>query len=133
MEELEYIWELLDAIRVIAKENVKSGKQLLEEVSKNSEELTKHLEQHNAKELILKKTMKIYKDSENVVSSYQEFVKFLSEGEKIESSDNILNAAWKGDLYGKKGIKALKKLCKELMDVQRLLEKPFEKIMKKIV
>lgn len=133
MSNLQYLGELLDTIKQMAEENVDEGRKIYEKTQQRLDELCGSCDEpEKTKTLLLESVRELYKESEEVLSSFDEFVDFITNGNKIISRSNRLNEAWKGDLYDRKGIKALKKLCRDLIETRAKFEEPYEDIVAQI-
>lgn len=134
MESLDELAKLLDAMRGISGKNISKGEKLLKRVSGESSSLCSEMENpEKAEKYLLQNVRELWEDSEKVLSSYKEFLGFLMGGEKPKNRNNFLMEAWKGDLYGKKGASALRKLCKNLLETQSFLEQPYEDIISQLL
>ncbi|AMQ10769.1 hypothetical protein [Brazilian marseillevirus] len=134
MEGLEELAKLLQAMKDIAQKNILKGKKLMKSVKEDSQSLCRDLENpEKAERYLLQNVEDLWGDSEKVLSSHKEFLVFLMGGEKPKNRNNFLMEAWKGDLYGKRGAAALRKLCKNLLETQSFLEQPYEDIISQIL
>ncbi|ALH06894.1 hypothetical protein PMV_196 [Port-miou virus] len=132
MESLDELATLLNAMKEISNKNISKGRKLFEIINKESSSLCSDLENpEKAEKYLLQNVVELWGDSEEVVSSYKEFLEFLMGGEKPKN--NFLMKAWKGDLYGKKGAPALRKLCKNLLETQSFLEQPYDDIVSQLL
>ncbi|AHA46091.1 hypothetical protein ISTM_193 [Insectomime virus] len=133
MEELEDLAKLLQAMRDISEKNISKGEKLLKRVRQESSSLCSELENpQKAEKYLLQNVEDLWSDSKKVVVAHKEFLVFLTGGEKPKRN-NFLMEAWKGDLYGKKGAPALRKLCKNLLETQSFLEQPYEDVISQIL
>lgn len=134
MESLDELATLLNAMKEIANKNISKGKKLFEIINEESGSLCSDLENpEKAERYLLQNVVELWGDSEEVLSSYKDFLAFLMGGEKPKNKENFLMRAWKGDLYGKRGAPALRKLCKNLLETQSFLEQPYENIVSQLL
>ncbi|ADB03994.1 hypothetical protein C8_223 [Cannes 8 virus] len=134
MEEAEALPSLLLAMKDISLKNISKGKKILERTKKEADQLCGPFKDpQKAKEHLLQNIKELTEDSEKVVKSHNEFLVFLTSGDKPQSPQNFLMEAWKGDLYEKRGFSALKKLCKNLVETQSFLEQPYDELISQIL
>ncbi|ALX27510.1 hypothetical protein GMAR_ORF136 [Golden Marseillevirus] len=134
MQSLDELSKLLEAMVDISRKNISTGQRLYKRINKESQKLCSGMEDpEKAARYLLQTTSELWEDSEKVLSAHKEFQIFLLTNEKPKDKENFLMQAWKGDLYGKKGAAAFKKLCKSLVETQAFLEQPYDEIISQLL